>query len=103
MQDPFPPLTGPAERARLVRRLRSAVGAAIRDGHTASAQSPAAAIKAKPLLHRLEQIGRELEQMEAAPAGESSGEPHPFWIDLLTQLEAQTPCGKSPPPEKISR
>ena len=103
MQDPFPPLTGPGERARLIRRLRTAVESAIRDGRTASAQGSEAAAMAEPLLHRLEQIGRELVQMEPASAEEGCNEAHPFWIELLTQLEAQTPCGRSPPPEKSSR
>lgn len=99
MHDPFPPLSELSARERLIARLRSAVDAAIRDGRSASALGPGVAAAAEPLVRRLEQIARELEQMEADRTRDGSTQSHPFWIDLLNQLERQTPCGISPPPE----
>ncbi len=103
MTDPFPLPDEHSQRARTVQRLRAAIHTALRDGQEASRRSPRSASLAEPLLQRLEQIGRELDRMEGLRSGWKGRETHPFWIDLLNEVEAQTPCGKSPPPENNSR
>lgn len=103
MSDPFPPLEPSGQRARAVQRLRAAIDAAIRGGRAACLQGPHVAALAEPLIRRLEQIRRELDQMEEAGTEAELLETHPFWIDLLREANAQTPCGRSPPPENGSR
>lgn len=103
MPDPFPPLDPAGQRARAVQRLRAAIDAAVLGGQEACRQGPHIAALAEPLVKRLEQIRRELDQMEPTKTPHPAPETHPFWTSLIEQANAQTPCGKSPPPENGSR
>lgn len=103
MTDPFPLPSERVQRARAIHRLRAAVNAALVDGRAALERDLHVRSLAQPLLDRLEQIGRELDRMEGLRSGWDGEETHPFWIDLLNEVKAQTPCGKSPPPENASR
>ena len=103
MPDPFSPLDPSGHRARAVQRLRAAIDAAIRGGRTACQQGPHVAALAELLIRRLEQIRREMDQMEEPTTEAALLETHPFWLDLLQEANSQTPCGRSPPPENGSR
>ena len=103
MSDPFPPLEPSRQRARAVQRLRAAMDAAIRGGRAACLQGPHIAGTAEPLIRRLEQIRRELDQIEEIRPEAELPETHPFWINLLNEVNGQTPCGRSPPPENGAR
>jgi hypothetical protein len=75
------PNIGP-ERIRLARQLSNRVDAARREAAAACRHGLATAAAVRPLLARLEEIGRELDRLERPDSPWPAQQAHPFWREL---------------------